>query len=152
MLTLLLMPTLESEERRAKSGKVPVLISRIVHLRWRRLLTFSPLRRVTFCQTRQKVTKKRWLLSSGPYAALRGPLATGLLPGGRAAGPIHGASALDGHPCPSPPSARPLLGLLKSRRSRSRSRAEQCRTVQNSAEQNRTVQFHFFISVDCTGR
>ena len=85
-----------------------------IHFRRWRLFTFPPLRRVTFCQTRQKVTKKRWLLSSGPYAALRGSLATGLLPGVRAAGPIHGASALDGHPCPSPPSAVPSLGLLKS--------------------------------------
>ncbi|TRO31055.1 hypothetical protein EQ845_23965, partial [Pseudomonas putida] len=32
---------------------------------------------------------------------------TVLLPGVRAAGPIHGASALDGHPCPSPPFASP---------------------------------------------
>ncbi|WGV19107.1 IS3 family transposase [Pseudomonas putida] len=62
----------------------------------------------------QKGTKNHRLPSSGPYAALRGPLATGLLPGVRAAGPIHGASALDGHPCPSPPSAVPSLGLLKS--------------------------------------
>ncbi|MFK0346426.1 hypothetical protein ACIQT6_22385, partial [Pseudomonas asiatica] len=36
-----------------------------IHLRKWRLITFPPLRRVTFCQTRQKVTKKRWLLSSG---------------------------------------------------------------------------------------
>jgi len=62
----------------------------------------------------QKGTKNRRLPSSGPYAALRGPLAPALLPGARAAGPIHGASALDGHPCPSSPSAMPPLGLLKS--------------------------------------
>ena len=73
---------------------------------------------------RGQSNQSRRLPSSGPYAALRGSLATGLLPGVRAAGPIHGASALDGHPCPSPPSARPLLGLLKSRRSRSRSKAK----------------------------
>ncbi len=85
-----------------------------IHSRTWRIVTFPPLRRVTFCQTRQKVTKKRWLLSSGPCATLRGSLATVLLPGVRAAGPIHGASALDGHPCPSPPFASPALGLLKS--------------------------------------
>ncbi|WP_230397129.1 hypothetical protein, partial [Pseudomonas asiatica] len=33
-----------------------------IHSRRWRLITFPPLRRVTFCQTRQKVTKKRWLL------------------------------------------------------------------------------------------
>ncbi|WP_218186724.1 hypothetical protein, partial [Pseudomonas sp. S13.1.2] len=39
-----------------------------IHFQRWRLVTFSPLRRVTFCQTRQKVTKKRWLPSSGPCA------------------------------------------------------------------------------------
>ncbi|WP_205125931.1 hypothetical protein, partial [Pseudomonas inefficax] len=35
-----------------------------IHFRRWRLVTFPPLRRVTFCQTRQKVTKKRWRYDS----------------------------------------------------------------------------------------
>ena len=67
-----------------------------IHWLWRRSLTFPPLRRVTFWQTPQKVTKKGWLLSYGPYAALRGSLAPALLPGGPRPRPIHGPKRLPG--------------------------------------------------------
>ena len=109
----------------SESETVVVFSSRIGHLRWRRIFTFSPLRRVTFCQTRQKVTKKRCAPIIRPLRCAPGFPHSGLAPGRTALQAPSWGPALDGHPCPSPPSACPPLGLLKSRRSRSRSKPDQ---------------------------
>ncbi len=100
-----------------------VLKESIVHLRWRRLFTFSPLRRVTFCQTRQKVTKKRCAPFIRPLRCASGFPHSGLAPGRTALQAPSWGPALDRHPCLSPPSASPAFGLLKSRRSKARSKA-----------------------------
>ena len=90
-------PLFKSQKPKAKSQKRDASdVVEQIHWLWRRSLTFPPLRRVTFWQTPQKVTKKGWLLSYGPYAALRGSLAPALLPGGPRPRPIHGPKRLTG--------------------------------------------------------
>ena len=69
---------------------------------------------------RQKVTKKRCAPIIRPLRCAPGFPHSGLAPGRTALQAPSWGPALDGHPCPSPPSARPAFGLLKSRRSRSR--------------------------------
>ncbi len=85
-----------------------------IHSRRWRIVTFPPLRRVTFCQTRQKVTKKRCAPIIRPLRYAPGFPRYGLAPGRTALQAPSWGPALDGHPCPSPPFASPALGLLKS--------------------------------------
>ncbi|MBP2263725.1 hypothetical protein J3B00_004530 [Pseudomonas sp. BP8] len=65
----------------------------LIHLMWWVFWPLPRLRRVTFWQTPQKVTKKVSAPSYGPYAALRGSLAPVLLREDRAVRPILGLSA-----------------------------------------------------------
>ncbi|PKI19759.1 hypothetical protein CXB65_19095 [Pseudomonas monteilii] len=73
----------KKQEARSKKQEAnsSVLTQRTGRLRWRHGLTFSPLRRVTFCQTRQKVTKKRCAPIIRPLRCAPGSPHSGLAPG-----------------------------------------------------------------------
>jgi hypothetical protein len=87
---------------------------------------FRPYGESLFWQTPQKSNQKNAWLHIRPLRCAAGFPRSGLAPGRTALNGPSWPAALDGHPCPSPPSARPALGLLSRRwikiKSRSRSR------------------------------
>jgi len=112
---------------------------------------FRPYGESLFWQTPQKSNQKNAWLHIRPLRCAAGFPRSGLAPGRTALYGPSWAAALDGHPCPSPPSARPALGLLSRRwikiKSRSRSRARLAALAQSMsgvAAMFSTAQNHFF--------
>ena len=76
---------------------------------------FRPYGESLFWQTPQKSNQKNAWLHIRPLRCAAGFPRSGLAPGRTALYGPSWAAALAGHPCPSPPSARPALGLLSRR-------------------------------------